>query len=119
MLVKTPVPADEAYKLATSMEMAYVKSVVPFHVVVRANLRGVKEACLKLAREVGLKPGVKFAVRCRRRGRALRSSTEVERALGKAVKEATGAEVDLRQPDVVLRIEVIDGLVGICVQKRV
>jgi len=117
--VKTPVSADEAYRLAISMEMAYVKSVVPFHVIVRANLRDVKEACLKLVREAGFKPGVKFAVRCRRRGRAFRSSTEVERALGKAIKEATGAEVNLRQPDVVLRIEVIDGLVGICVQKRV
>ena len=113
LLVETPLPADEALRLATSMEMAYVRSVVPLHVLARAELKAIVEASTRLAREMGLKPGVKFAVRCRRRGRALSSSLEVERAVGEAIRSATGAEVNLEEPDAVIRVEVIDDLAGI------
>ncbi|HDI01743.1 MAG TPA: hypothetical protein ENF78_04885, partial [Candidatus Bathyarchaeota archaeon] len=61
----------------------------------------------------GLGPGIKFAVKCRRRGRAVKSSLEVEREIGQAIREATGAEVDLERPDIVFRVEVIGQVAGI------
>ena len=118
LLVKTALRPEEALRAVKSMEMAYVEHVFPIHEVVEADLRALREACLKLAREVGLRPGLKFAVRCRRRGRAVRSSVEVERALGQAIREATGAEVDLEEPDVVFRIEVIGDVAGICLLRE-
>jgi len=118
LLVRVPgLRADEALRLARSMEMAYVRSVVPIHALVEAELSAIRAVCLRLAREAGLGPGIKFAVRCRRRGRAIRSSLEVEREVGRAIKEATGAEVDLERPDVVVRVEVIGQVAGICLER--
>jgi len=117
LLVKTALRPEEALRAVRSMEMAYVEHVFPIHEVVEADLKALEEACLKLAREVGLRSGLKFAVRCRRRGRAIRSSVEVERALGQAIREATGAEVDLEEPDVVFRIEVLGDVAGVCLLK--
>ena len=118
LLVKTALRPEEALRAVRSMEMAYVEHVFPIHEVVKTDLEALRETCLKLAREVGLRPGLKFAVRCRRRGRAIRSSVEVERALGQAIREATGAEVDLEEPDVVFRIEVIGDVAGICLLRE-
>ena len=114
LLIRTALRPEDALRAVKSMEMAYVEHIFPIHEVVVADLKALREACLKLAKEIGLRPGLKFAVRCRRRGRAIRSSVEVERALGQAIREATGAEVDLEEPDVVFRIEVIGDMAGIC-----
>ena len=114
LLVRVPaLQADEVLRLARSMEMAYVKSAVPIHIIVEAKLGAIRAACLRLAHEAGLGPGIKFAVKCRRRGRAVKSSLEVEREIGQAIREATGAEVDLERPDIVFRVEVIGQMAGI------
>jgi len=117
LLVRSSLQPDEAYQLVRSMEMAYVRSVVPLHAVVPARPDAIREACLRLARGV-LGPGVRFAVRCRRRGRAIRSGHELEVAVGAALREATGAQVDLEEPDVVVRIEVVGEIAGISIQRR-
>ena len=116
LLVKVSLPAEEALRMACSMEMAYVRSVVPIQAIVEAEMSSIKRACLHLARKAGLRPGIKFAVRCRRRGRAIRSSLEVEREVGRIIREETGAEVDLERPDVVVRVEVIGRVAGICLE---
>jgi len=118
LLVRTYLIPQEALELVRSMEMAYVKSIVALELIVPAELDAVKEACLRLAREEGLGPGVRFAVRCRRRGRALPSSHQLEIIVGKAIREATGAEVDLEEPDVVFRIEVVGDLVGVGLERH-
>ena len=117
LLVEVPLPPEQAYEAVRSVQMAYVHSVVPLQAVVEAELRALLRASVELALRAGLRPGLKFAVRCRRRGKALGSSAEVERAVGKALVEVTGADVDLERPDLVVRIEVIDDLAGICILK--
>jgi len=115
LLVRTALGPDEALRAVRSMEMAYVEHVFPLHAVVQASPGSIEEACVRLAREIRLRPGLSFAVRCRRRGRAIKSSSELERALGKAIMEATGARVDLEKPDVLFRIEVVGDVAGISV----
>ena len=118
LLIRTSLTPREALELINSMEMAYVKSVVAFELVVPADASAIEEACIRLAREVQVGPGVRFAVKCRRRGKAIPSSHELEIAVGKALKEATGAEVDLEEPDVVFRIEVVGDMAGIGLERR-
>ena len=117
LLVEVPLPPEQAYEAVRSVQMAYVRSVVPLQAVVEAEFQAILRASVELALRAGLGPGLKFAVRCRRRGKALSSSAEVERAVGKALVEATGADVDLEKPDLIVRIEVIDDLAGICILK--
>ena len=111
LLVRTSLGPEEALRATRSLYMAYVKSVVPIYAVVEAELGAVVEACINLAKRIGLGGGSSFAVRCRRRGRALGSSVEVEEAVGGAVRRATGARVDLGNPDVVLRVEALGDVV--------
>jgi len=117
-LVSSSLTPQEALELVRSMEMAYVKSVVALEVIVPAEPSAIEEACIRLAREKGVGPGVRFAVRCRRRGQAISSSHEVEVAVGRALKEATGADVDLESPDVVIRIEVVGDMAGVGLEWR-
>ena len=118
LLVRTSLMPQEALELVRSMEMAYVISVVPLELIVPAEQSAIEEACIRLAQEERIGPGTRFAVRCRRRGRAISSSHELEIAVGRALREATGAEVDLERPDVVFRIEVVGDIAGIGLEKR-
>ena len=116
LLVKTPLLPLKALEVARSMVMAYVRSVIPLEEVVKADIEAVVAACLHLAKGL-LEPDRSFAVRCRRRGRCLPSSTEVEKIVGEALRKATGASVDLEEPDLIFRIEVVDDIAGICVER--
>ena len=107
LLVKTNLGPKEALRAVRAMEMAYVSHVFPVHEVAEADIRAITRACLSLARRIGLGEGHSFAVRCRRRGRIIKSSVEVEKAVGKALKEATKAKVKLKGPDITFRIEVL------------
>ena len=118
LLVRTSLSPREALRLVRSMEMAYVKSAVALELIVPAELSTIKEACISLAREKGIGPGTRFAVRCRRRGRSIASSHEVEVVVGEALRRATGAEVDLGEPDVVFRIEVIGDMAGVGLEQH-
>ncbi|MCE4617290.1 MAG: SPOUT family RNA methylase [Desulfurococcales archaeon] len=55
-----------------------------------------------------IKPGQCFAVRTVRRGRHDFTSLDVNVAVGAAIKESTGACVNLDSPDVVIGVEIID-----------
>lgn len=55
-----------------------------------------------------IRPGQSFAVRARRVGKHDYSSLELARSLGSRIIEATGAKVNLRNPEVEIHVEVRD-----------
>ncbi|RLG63068.1 hypothetical protein DRO02_07265, partial [archaeon] len=84
ILVHTTLNPVEAAELLRRCPMAYVHSIVPFQVYVETSLQNIVDAALKLVHGK-LKPNTTFAVRCRRRGRLVKSSTDVEKTVGAAV----------------------------------
>ena len=106
---RTTLNPVEAAELLRRCPMAYVHSIVPFQVYVETSLQNIVDAALKLVHGK-LKPDTTFAVRCRRRGRLVKSNADVERAVGAAITRATGAKVDLKKPQYTLLIEVVGAL---------
>lgn len=73
---------------------------------VEAKLKEVAEEAARIARGK-IKSNETFAVRTVRRGKHNFTSIDVNVAAGAAVKEATGANVDLRYPSKIVRIEIL------------
>ena len=76
---------------------------------------GILDSAVKLA-EKTLKPENTFAVRCKKRGKLVKSSIEVEKAVGKAITQSTGAKVDLENPQYIMVVEVVGRNTGICLK---
>lgn len=53
-----------------------------------------------------------FAVRCNRRGKNFPSSQDIERRIGRIIQEATNTKVDLKNPQYIVAIEIIDSYIG-------
>ncbi len=70
----------------------------------RADIGEIVEVSRRLAHLI--KPDETFAVRTTRRGRHSFTSIDVNVAVGSVVKEASGAKVDLENPDKVLVVEI-------------
>jgi len=115
ILARTTLNPVEAAELLRRCPMAYVHSIVPFQVYVETSLQNIVDAALKLVHGK-LKPDTTFAVRCRKRGRLVKSNADVERAVGAAITRATGAKVDLKKPQYTLLIEVVGELTGMHLQ---
>lgn len=82
----------------------------------RAELDEIARAAAEVAkREIG--QGETFAVRTVRRGEHPFTSIDVNVRAGAAVKEATGADVDLMSPDKVVYIEIINDKAFIAVER--
>lgn len=81
---------------------------------VEAVLAKVADAAAEVARGI-IGSDDSFAVRTRRRGRHSFTSIDVNVAAGKAVQEATGASVNLRDPDWVVAVEILRDLAIIAV----
>ena len=79
----------------------------------RADVGEIAEASRKIARLI--KPGETFAVRTTRRGRHGFTSIDVNVAVGKVVKESTGAQVDLENPDKVVVVEIFGDVAHLAV----
>lgn len=71
----------------------------------RADLEEIVRCALSLADRV--KPTESFAVRTERRGRHSFTSLDVNVAVGAALKERTGAAVNLENPDKVLYVQIL------------
>lgn len=76
--------------------------------VAEADPGAIAGVVAELSKRV-LKPGETFAVRTVRRGSHQFTSIDVNVAAGAAVREATGAEVDLEEPDRVFYVNIIGG----------
>lgn len=95
-------------------EVPEVERVIPVEVEVRAELDEIAEAARKLAMEK-ISGNESFAVRTVRRGRHGFKSIDVNIKVGAIVQEATGAAVDLDNPDKILQVEVVFGRAGLAV----
>ncbi len=73
---------------------------------VRADVEEISEAAAKVASE-RISSSETFAVRTTRRGHHTYTSIDVNVAAGDAVRKATGATVDLSNPDKVVVVEII------------
>ena len=112
LLVYSSLQPFEAYRRLKRCPKAYIQAITPIQVYIRTSVDEILKSAIKLVEGV-LKPEDTFAVRCRKRGKLIRSSVEVERVVGKAIMESTGAKVDLENPQYVVVIEVVGQNTGI------
>ncbi|MFN3804873.1 MAG: SPOUT family RNA methylase [Pyrobaculum sp.] len=82
--------------------------------VVEAKLDEVVKAVAEVARG-HVSAGESFAVRTTRRGAHSFTSIDVNIRAGAVVKEATGAEVDLEEPDKPIYVEIFQDIAAICI----
>lgn len=101
--VVTSMPAREAARIIRSCWTSHVRQVIPVDVVVPADMDSIVRGALELARGAS---GT-IAVRCARRGGKVESSKRVEEVVGAALVERLGLKVSLRDPDHLLRVEVV------------
>jgi tRNA acetyltransferase TAN1 len=91
-----------------------VDRVLVVEEAVKADLTEIEKAAVEVARRY-IQSGDTFAIRTTRRGRHGFTSIDVNVRVGAAVKEATGAEVDLEEPTKPLYIEIFQDTAAICV----
>ena len=103
-----------ALKSAILQEVPEVESVVSVDEVVEAELGKIVETARRIAKD-RLNEERSFAVKTVRRGRHNFTSLDVNCAVGSAVQMETGARVDLENPAVVIRVEIIFDRAGISV----
>lgn len=82
--------------------------------LVAADLTAIEKAAVEVAKR-HISPGDTFAIRTTRRGTHSFTSIDVNVKIGAAVKNATGAEVDLEEPTKPLYIEIFDEVAAICI----
>ncbi|MEM1537301.1 MAG: THUMP domain-containing protein [Candidatus Nezhaarchaeales archaeon] len=99
-------------RVLRSYNVKNIKRAIPVDKLVPADLDHVLQAALELCVKQ-LKPPSTFAVKCERRGRAFRSSLEVEVLVGEELRRKLGCKVDLKRPDYLVCIEVVDGHAGV------
>jgi tRNA acetyltransferase TAN1 len=82
--------------------------------IAKAELEDIVKTAVEVARRY-IQSGDTFAIRTTRRGSHSFTSIDVNVRAGAAVKEATGAEVDLEEPTKPLYIEIFQDSAAICV----
>jgi tRNA acetyltransferase TAN1 len=82
--------------------------------IAKAELEDIVKTAMEVARRY-IQSGDTFAIRTTRRGTHSFTSIDVNVRAGAAVKEATGAEVDLEEPTKPLYIEIFQDSAAICV----
>lgn len=82
--------------------------------ITRADLAEIEKVAVEIARGY-IKSGDTFAIRTTRRGNHEFTSIDVNVRVGAAVKEATGAEVDLEEPSKPIYIEIFQDIAAVCI----
>ncbi|MCX8169474.1 MAG: THUMP domain-containing protein [Candidatus Methanomethyliaceae archaeon] len=108
LILESKLSSDELAKLILNCPTAYIHKVIPVDAVVNSNPNSIIEKIKELVKN---RKG-KVRVDCRRRGRRIRSSHEVEVAVGRILKEL-GYIIDLKNPEHLVIINIIDELAAI------
>jgi len=111
LLLETSLESDKAAIVLMECPTSLVQTLIPVDKVVKAEMSEIKEVVLPL---VGRTPKI-FAVKCVRRGKVIPSSKEVEVSIGSALTQQ-GHVVDLNNPELIVRIDVIGERVTISVK---
>ena len=105
-------PDEAARRIEEALpEAEYVLRVLA---TARANLDEIASSAARVARDL-IRPDETFAVRTTRRGRHDFTSIDVNVKVGSAVQEATGADVNLTEPDKIVWVEFVGPEVGIAI----
>ncbi len=104
VLVESP-NEDELLRLINE-NVVEVERAIKSIAECQADLKVLPKVTVEAVRNL-IKPDETFAIRTTRRGRHDFTSVDVNVAVGAAVKEATGASVNLDRPDKVVAIEII------------
>jgi tRNA acetyltransferase TAN1 len=91
-----------------------VDRVLVVESVVRADPAEIERAAVEVAKQY-IESGDTFAIRTTRRGTHSFTSIDVNVRAGAAVREATGAEVDLEEPAKPLYVEIFQDVAAVCV----
>jgi len=97
---------DRARFLEAVRSVTEIERVFPVDAVARASIDEIVGAA-KSAVSGRISRGDRFAVRTVRRGSHSFTSIDVNVAVGSAVKEVTGADVDLENPDKVVLVNIV------------
>ncbi|MCS7098101.1 MAG: THUMP domain-containing protein [Candidatus Methanomethyliaceae archaeon] len=103
LILESKLSSDELARLILNCPTAYVHKVIPVDAIVNSNLDSIIEKIKELVKN---KKG-KIRVDCRRRGRSIQSSHEVEVVVGRVLKEL-GYTIDLKKPEYLAIINIID-----------
>ncbi len=109
--------ARKAAEMIRDYETCAIHRAIPFDRYVNTD----KDLIIVEAADVALPKIFKsdtFAVRCKKRGKTNFKSQDLEREIGAKIVEATGAKVDLENPDIKVIIQIIDKKTGISVLKK-
>ncbi len=109
-------PPEESGRIARLIEaeIPEAERVLPALKCVSSELEEIVEAAVEAVSPL-LKPEASFAVRTVRRGRQPYTSLDVNVRVGSALTQATGAQVNLTSPDMVVWVEILGSkaLVGV------
>jgi len=107
---------EDPESAARRVEEAIPEAEYVLHVLgtAKAELSELARMAAELARD-RIGPDETFAVRTTRRGRHGFTSVDVNVRVGAAVQEATGADVNLTNPDKIVWVEIIGPMAGIAV----
>jgi len=111
-LVDTKIDPFQASNAVIRSLPSGINKVVPLMVVVKASISEIVESTLKIMNSC--KSYRSFAVRATIRGSRLEKK-DIERTVGAAIKNKLGIGVDLKTPEVIVFIEVIDDIAGVSV----
>jgi tRNA acetyltransferase TAN1 len=111
LLLETGLPSDEAASTLSACNTSLIFKIIPLDSVLESDLAKIGSGVLRL-----VPPNIKrVAVDCARRGRVLPSSHIVEEEIGGLLK-ARGNTIDLDNPDIIVRIDIIGSFSTISVR---
>jgi tRNA acetyltransferase TAN1 len=111
LLLKTRLQSNEAAAAIHACSTSLIFRVIPVDSVTESSLPKIGSEVLRLVPR-GTR---RIAVDCARRGRALQSSHAVEEEVGSLLK-AQGNAIDIENPDIIVRIDIIGSLTTISVR---
>ena len=109
LVVRTSMDALVAHSLLFSSLPRHIRRVVPIEQECKPDFCSIADAALTAARKM---TGRSFVVRCKTRGSTL-NSDELEGAVGQHLCQKTGLTVNLKKPDFVVYVEVVDNFAGV------
>jgi tRNA(Ser,Leu) C12 N-acetylase TAN1 len=111
LILETGLPSDDAARLVATCSTSLISKIIPVDSIIESDLEKICAEALRLT-----PPGSgRVAVDCARRGRLLKSSHVVEEEVGRLLK-AHGKAIDLKNPDLIVRIDIIGSLSTISVR---